>query len=202
MATTRKESTKEKSLHSDTAFDNDELLALAALDLGKGNTESALLKIKTVLGSANPPAQAYSMAARIYGQLRLFGRAQEMFKTYLSSNPESPVETFQLAMTYFDAGERQEALKIWEGILKKQPAHPPALFYRALALAQEGDTANARKTLEILLKSAPTDNLYFNQGKELLGAIERGEKAKAPASKKEADAAPGFLINNAYGTEH
>src|SRR5688572_29000919 len=118
MATTRsKETTKEKSINSGSEFDNDELLALATLDIGKGNTENALQKIKTVLAGNNPPDQAFAMAAKIYAQLKLFARAQEMFKTYLKAKPDSPLETFQLGMTLFDAGQRQEALQVWEGIL-------------------------------------------------------------------------------------
>lgn len=194
MATTR---SKEKS----SEFDTDELLALARLDISKGNTESALLKIKTALNDSKVPDEAYSMAAKIYAGLGLFERAQAMFKAYLNKNPDAPLETFQLGMTYFDSGQRQEAVKIWENILQKQPTHPPVLFYTALAKAQEGDTATSRKILNDLIKSAPADNLYFKQGKELLSAIERGEKAKAPVGQ-ESEANNSFLLNTAYGIEH
>lgn len=196
MATTR---SKEKS----NELDNDELLALARLDISKGNTENALIKIKAVLNDGKTPDEAYSMAAKIYAGLGLYQRAQTMFKTYLEKNPGALLETFQLGMTFFDDGQRQEAVRIWEIILKKQPAHPPAMFYTALATAQEGDTDTARKILDSLIKSAPADNLYFKQGKELLSAIERGEKAKVPAAK-DADAGTGgnFLLDAAYGVEH
>ena len=104
MATTR---SKEKS----NEFDNDELLALAKLDISKGNTESALIKIKTVLNDSKAPDEVYSMAAKIYAGLGLFQRAQAMFKSYLDKNPDAPLETFQLGMTFFDGGQRQDAIK-------------------------------------------------------------------------------------------
>lgn len=194
MATTH---TKDKS----TEFDTDELLALAKLDLSKENTESALAKIKAALKDSKAPDEAYSLAAKIYAQLGLYQRAQAMFKSYLDKNPGAPLETFQLGMTFFDAGERQEALGIWDAILKEQPTHPPALFYTALALAQQGETDPARKRLETLLKSAPTDNLYFGRGKELLEAMQRGGQTKA-SDARDGNAANNYLLHNAYGTEH
>ena len=194
MATTR---SKEKP----TEFDSEELLALAKLDLSKSETEKALLKIKQVLADGKPPAEAYSLAAKIYAQLRLFSRAQDMFKTYVKANPDALLETFQLGMTYFDAGDRKEAINTWQKILEKQPIHPPALFYTALSFAQENDTASAKKILGTLIQSAPNDNLYFNQGKELLTSIEKGGKAKAPENT-ESNGTSNFLLNTTYGTEH
>lgn len=185
-------------------FDNDELLAFAKQDISKGDNEQALLKIKKVLASKKPDDEAYSMAAKIYAQLQLHERAQEMFQKYLKNNPEATVENFQLGMTYFDSGNRGEALKIWSGILQKSPTNPPALFYTALASGQEGDTTAAKQALDTLLKSVPADNLYFNQGKQLLSAIERGDQAQvSSAGDDSSDAASSnFLLKNAYGTEH
>ena len=190
-----------KSAESGGNFDNEELLALAKLDLSKNEIEKALSKIKQVLNDSKPPAETFSIAAKIYAQLKLYTRAQEMFNAYIKANPDAQLETFQLGMTYFESGDRKEAVKVWGQILEKLPKHPPALFYSALAFAQDNDVIAAKKILSTLIQSAPNDNLYFNRGKDLLTSIERGEKAKVPDGN-DAGAASSFLLNTTYGTEH
>jgi tetratricopeptide (TPR) repeat protein len=186
----------------DGPFDADELLALARLDVERGALDQALSRLKSVLKSPAPTADAFSMAARLYAQLGLYDRSQKLFQRYLQLKPESLLETFQLGMTHYDAGQPNEALNVWESILKQSPVHPPALFYKALVLSQTGKVADARGTLDVLLKSAPADNLYFGRAKELLQAIDAGQipvaNLLAPAAKE----APRKLAKDAYKTEH
>ena len=84
------------------------------------------------------------------------------------------LESFQLGMTYFDSGESEQALGIWDKILKVEPVHPPTLFYKGLALAQSGQNADAEQSLNTLLQSASAENLYFGKAKELLDAMSKG----------------------------
>lgn len=156
-------------------LDVDELLALVKLDLEKGEIEKALIKLKEIVAHKKPPMEAYSVLARTYAQLGLFERAKENFKIYLKANPDATVESFQLGMSHFDSGEREQALAIWDQILEKEPVHPPALYYRGLAFAQLGKLADAEQALDTLLKSAAADNLYFGRARELLQAINSGQ---------------------------
>ncbi|GEM_PF-1070060 len=179
-------------------FDSDELLALARIDVEKGDLSEALHKLKQVIAAETAPAEAFSTTARLYAQLGLWDRAEKMFQKYLELEPKAMTETFQLGMVHFDAGRPAEALKIWDGLLKNNPTHPPALFYRALVLAQEGQIAPARQSLDVLLKSVPTDNLYFGKGKELLQGIETRQPMPAsPAADSRA-----ALTKDAYKIEH
>jgi tetratricopeptide (TPR) repeat protein len=150
----------------------DELLALARLDIDKGELESALRKLKSVLAHANPPAGALSMTARLYAQLGLLPRAKQLFQAYLKHQPDALNERFQLGMVHFDSGEADDASKIWEQVLVAAPTHPPALHYLGLLCAQQNRVADARRHLEVLLKATPPDNLYFERSKELLKAID------------------------------
>ena len=188
---------------SNDTFDTDELLALARLNVEKGEIDKALARVKQVLAAKTPPAEALTLGARLYAQLGLFGRAQELYQRFLQSNPGAVIETFQLGMTHMDAGQPREALAIWESLLKDHPVHPPALFYRALALSQQGNVADARHALETLLKSAPADNLYFGRGKELLQALDNGSApvhaTSAAGNAKKPRALPQ---KDAYKTEH
>jgi tetratricopeptide (TPR) repeat protein len=193
--------TKSKSTNQTTAtseLENDELLALARLDIEKTNLSDALLKLKQILSTETAPAEAFSMCARLYAQLGLWDRAQDMYQKFLKLEPSAITETFQLGMVHFDAGRSAEALKIWDGLLKDHPTHPPALFYRALSLAKEGNTPQARQTLDVLLKSAPTDNLYFGRGKELLQNLGTTQ----PPAPAEAIGTRAALAKDAYKVEH
>jgi len=180
-------------------FEPDELVALARLNIERGEMDEALWKLKQVIAEANPPAEALSMTARLYAQLGLFERAKPLFQRYLATQPNAVNETFQLGMVHFDAGQLAEALKIWDGLLKSQPTHPPALFYRALALHQLGQSTEARHSLDILLKSAAPDNLYFNRAKELLQTIENPPAGRGGAAPTEA---MRMAPKDAYKIEH
>jgi tetratricopeptide (TPR) repeat protein len=182
-------------------FEPDELVALARLNIERGEVDEALRKLKQVITEPNPPAESLAMAARIYAQLGLLERAKPLFERYLETQPNAVNETFQFGMVHFDAGQQTEALKIWDGLLKSQPTHPPALFYRALALHQLGQSPEARHSLDILLKSAAPDNLYFNRAKELLQAIEHPQTALAGRGAAPAEAMR-VAPKDAYKTEH
>lgn len=184
-----------------TELDADELLALVKLDLEKGEIEKALIKLKGVLAHKNPPVEAYAILARTYAQLGLFERAKDNFKIYLKANPDATVESFQLGMTHYDSGESEQALAIWEQILKKEPIHPPALYYRGLALAQLGKLADAKQALDTLLKSAAADNLYFGRARELLQAINNGQ-IQASKNGGEQEPVTKVMPKDAYTLEH
>lgn len=182
--------TKNTSSVSTDIFDADELIALARLDMDKGNVEAALGKLKQVLTNAEPLPEAQAMAAKIYAQLGLYDRARALFQAYLQTNPKAITEKFQFGMTHFDAGQHHEAFVVWEGVLKEFPTHPPALFYKSLVLTQEGKLADAKQTLDILLKSAPPDNLYFGRGKELLQTIGNGQMPPVKSGETEKRISP------------
>ncbi|NHZ80745.1 tetratricopeptide repeat protein [Massilia sp. CCM 8695] len=158
-------------------FAADELLALARLDVEKNQLDSALEKLKSILGGPDPDPEAISMAARVYAQLGLFTRAQDLFRRYLVVHPGSLNEQFQLAMTHMNNSEPADAEGFFNAILASTPTHPPALFYSALLLSQQGKTMDAKRSLDILLQSAPADNLYAGRGKELLESIDAGLQA-------------------------
>jgi tetratricopeptide (TPR) repeat protein len=155
-------------------WDADELVALARHDLQQGRLADALAKLKIVLNGANPPTIAMAMAARIYAELRLFDRARPLFEKFLTENAGATDETFQLGMVYFDTGDLDQALELWDRVLKDQPTHPPALFFSAMAHARKGRGADARRALDIIIMSAPPDNLYFEKAREFLPSLEAG----------------------------
>ena len=185
-------------------FDSDELLALARLALENNQIESALEKLKKLIGDANPPAESLALAARVYAQLRLFGKSAQLYERYLEKHPNALLERFQLGMTRFDAGQPAQALEVWETVLRTQPDYPPALFYKGLVLSQAGKAGEAKPLLEGLLKSVPADNFYFGRAKELIQAIETGRVAQPPAKGGNGSDKPrkAAELPSAYRTEH
>lgn len=184
------------------SLDKEELLALARLDIERGDLEAALLKLKQVLVDESPPLEALSMGGRLYAQLGLWDRAKALLQRYLSQQPNAINETFQFGMVHFDSGQTAEAKKIWEGLLKTVPAHPPALFYYGLVLAQEGQIPQARQNLDTLLKSAAADNLYFGRAKELLQALEQARPGSAAGNGGERKDPLRIAPKDPYKTEH
>lgn len=165
---------KTKPADLNDAFDSEELIALARIDIDKGRLDEALWKLKQSLRPEKPLPEALAMAARLYAQLGLFDRATALFRRYLEAQPGAVNETFQLGMAHFDAGQVPDAKRIWDDLLKVHPNFPPAMFFRALACVRENEVNDARHRLETILKTIPADNLYFGRAKELLQTIDAG----------------------------
>ena len=174
-------------------LDDEELIALIKIDLGKELLDTALIKSK-FLSKKPVTTEGVALTAKIYAQLGLFDKAKACYQAYLKIDGDAITERFQLGMVLFDKGESEEAFKEWESILEKEPAHPPTLFYKGLSLANQKKTTEAQKCLTILLQSAPSDNLYFGRAKELLDNISKQAELSGP--KNAIAGAP----NDAYRT--
>jgi len=153
-------------------LDTDELLAFVRINIENRELEPALLKLKTIMGNSDVPAEAYLIAARLYASLGLFLKSQEHYKLYNSAEPQNTIGRFELGMTLFDSNDDTGALEHWKLILDDNPTHPPALFYTALAQAKLGDIATAQSQLDILMKSVAADNAYFQKGRELAASLD------------------------------
>jgi len=153
-------------------LDNDELLAFVRINIENRELEPALIKLKTIMGSGEVPAEAYIIAARLYATLGLFLKSQEHYKLFNAAEPDNTIGRFELGMTLFDSNDNTGALDHWKLILEGSPTHPPALFYTALAKVKLGDIATARSHLAILMKSVAADNAYFQKGRELAASLD------------------------------
>jgi len=199
---TKAKATVPAKIEKNDLFEADELVALARHNIERGELDEALGKLKQAMSDTAPPAEAFAMGARLYAQLGLWERAKPLYQRFLEAEPNAVNEAFQLGMVHFDSGQIDEAVNIWENLLKNHPTHPPALFYRSLAKHQTGQTAEARRTLDVLIKSAAPDNLYFNRAKELLQTIE-GQQAMPVASRAAATTETLRVApKDAYKTEH
>lgn len=182
-------------------FESDELLALARIDIERNALDEALRKLKQIINQSDAPAEAFSMAGRLYAQLGLWEKAKTQYQRYLKQQPSAITETFQLGMVHFDAGQKDEAKHTWDTLLEKSSLYPPALFYRALAYAEDGQNQEARLMLDVLMKSVPADNLYFSRAKELMRTLEAGTP-QSESDNSGAKPTSRARAKDPYQTEH
>jgi len=156
-------------------LDNEELLNLTRWQLDQGQFGDALISVKHALLRDDKSMECYRLGAKIYAQLGLLDQAKKAFEAFLEHEPEALTEAFQYGMVHYDNGENEKAIEIWRDILEKEATYPPALFYSALAQANSKQPAKAIEHLNVLIKSAPSDNLYFERGRELIQAIEQNQ---------------------------
>lgn len=172
-----RENERRTSVDTLSILDKDELLSVTRWYLDQGQFGNALLYAKHLLSRGDAPIEAQRLAAKIYAQLGLFDHAKTAFKAFIEQSPDALTEIFQYGMVHYDSGNSEAAVTIWKDVLDKETTYPPALFYSALALANQDKANESLRYLDVLIKSAPSDNLYFERGRQLLKAIEQNKQS-------------------------
>jgi len=165
-------------------LDDEELLNLTRWQLDQGEFGNALISVKYALLRDSKSVECYRLGAKIYAQLGLLEHAKKAFESFLEHEPEALIEEFQYGMVHYDNGESEKAIEIWDEVLEKEATYPPALFYSALAQANTEQPALAIERLDTLIKSAPSDNLYYERGRELIQAIEQNQSTDIKTQDK------------------
>jgi tetratricopeptide (TPR) repeat protein len=156
-------------------LDSEELIGITRWYLDQEQFGQALIHCKQAMTQDDAPMEAFRLGGKIYAQLGLFEHAKTAFKSFIDATPDALTEIFQYGMVHYDEGDNEAAINIWLDVLKQEPTYPPALFYSALALARTDKASEALKHLDVLIKSAPTDNLYFERGRELINTLEQNK---------------------------
>jgi tetratricopeptide (TPR) repeat protein len=152
-------------------FDIHENIALARNALEKADFGTALRYVKPALQQNDFPDEALVIGGAIYSNLRLFDRAEKLFKRFLEKNPKAAGERLQLGVVQAQLGKVKEAIASWEHVLKENPDFFPASLYKGTALLQEGRIAEARECLDVVLRTAPAASPFFGHARDLLQAI-------------------------------
>lgn len=162
-------------------LDQEELLALARIDIENNALSDALVKLKYAKRQVESD-ESLVMLARLYARIGLFEKAKSHFEQFLHNNPEALVEKFQYGMTHFDSNDDEHALKVFQEILQSQNDHPPALYYSAVIYSRKLENDKATQYLGLLLSTAPKDNLFYLRAGELLSNITDQSDAENKAS--------------------
>jgi tetratricopeptide (TPR) repeat protein len=99
---------------------------------------------------------------------------------YLAERPHADLEAFELGMTHFQSGDREQARQQWRVLLERSPRYVPALYFSGLVEAQEGRAEDARRYLDALLRCAPAADPYAARGARLLNDIEAFASPSGP----------------------
>jgi tetratricopeptide (TPR) repeat protein len=95
------------------------------------------------------------LALRVQGNLE---EADEVFAALRSASPEYVGRVFMdMAISYFNNGDTEEAMEIFERVLEANPDHPKAHYMLGLCYANVGDTGKAKEMLRRFLELAPED---------------------------------------------
>ncbi|MEM9101491.1 MAG: tetratricopeptide repeat protein [Pseudomonadota bacterium] len=156
-----------------------ELFALAQFELSKEDLSNAFIKLKALIAREDCPVSAHSAIARCYARLQLFSLAEQHFAQFIKENPNAFVEKFQLGLTILDQNRKEEALTLWDEILRETPNFPPILYHKALVFARDGQVDAAKNLLKELFANTASDNFYFNKGKELSDALQNANQGEA-----------------------
>jgi tetratricopeptide (TPR) repeat protein len=185
-----------------SALDNEEASALVKWHMEQNQLDKALMMTKSLLDGKTVDDEIQLLAARLYAQLRLFEKAQQLFNQYIDKNPTASHVKFQLGMTLFDSEKTEEAIQTWSSILAEQPYNPPALFYLALAYLKQDNKEDAIRKLQTILTNIPTENLYFGKAKDLISGLERDPSFRGAANKVNSTKNHTPSAKDIYSIEH
>jgi len=149
-------------------FSQDELMALAELDMSRESYEAALQKLKAMQVRGDVPESYHATLGRLYASIGLLARARAQFLKCLERNPAAVHERFQLGMVERDLGNMIKAQQIWDELLEDSPDYPPALFYKAASFVDVEEYRSAVPLLQRLKETADETNEFFVRGSELL----------------------------------
>jgi tetratricopeptide (TPR) repeat protein len=124
------------------------------------------------------------LAGKAAGKARSF---EELKKSH-QAKPDDPDTAAQLADRYLDLGEKAEARKLSDAVLKDKPKHPLAAYVRARLHIDGGETNKAMALLnEALDKGNPEVKVAGLLGKLYFDAEDYKEAAKKFEIAREAD---------------
>ncbi|WNO11327.1 tetratricopeptide repeat protein [Teredinibacter sp. KSP-S5-2] len=154
-----------------SAFDSDELLALADFDFRNDRPEDALLKLKNLVARAATPLQTYALIGRIYATIGLFEKAKGAFEFYLTKvkDPNAKInELFQLGLVERDLGNTDIAIEIWSDLLNEHPNYAPALYHKAETLINLNRVQESVDLLNHILETAEDGDNFIALADQLL----------------------------------
>ena len=156
------------------SFDNDELLALSDWNFQNNLHENALEKLKVLVRRDNAPLQSHALIGRIYATLGLFEKAKISFTFYLENQTNHRMkinETFQLGLVERDLGNIDNALHVWDELLKEHPKHTPCLYNKAVILVEIKQYQKAADLLNSILEIAEDNDQHIQLADQLLSRI-------------------------------
>jgi tetratricopeptide (TPR) repeat protein len=131
--------------------------ALARGYLGALRLHETLAAVREWVKLAPDDPAAYSTRARLWVQVKVFGRAAEDFAEAVRLDPERDPDRHGLALSLIEVNRHAEAIPHLERLRAKKPYAPDLDVYLALALARVGRSAEAVQLLDHALAADPNN---------------------------------------------
>ncbi|MEN3203053.1 MAG: tetratricopeptide repeat protein [Atribacterota bacterium] len=107
------------------------------------------------------------------GLLREWEKAKECFVKALEYSPENAFYLLHLGYVLYKMGEREEAEKVFRGILEKHPLDFEVRYWLAVVLEAQGKYKEAKEELLFLKNHAPQGFGRMKEVERLLRRVER-----------------------------
>ena len=174
----------EAALKLDPTF-IDALNGRVAVDLLENRGDAARARVESELAKTPERTSLLLLAARTYGALREFPKAEAMMKKAIATNPASPEAYAMLGQFLYQQGRLDEGRLEFEKLVKQQPRNIGAMTMAAIIVNKQGQVDEAIRRYEQLLlidADAPVaaNNLawiYVEQNRELDRAIQLATRA-------------------------
>ncbi|WP_428243640.1 tetratricopeptide repeat protein [Gynuella sp.] len=106
------------------------------------------------------------LLASSYQELGITERAQKLYQTIITLNPENYLAIHQLGLIEFQQQNWQAALSVWEQLLRR-PDDFLTKYYAALCYEQLENPAQARVMVEAAQQAAPENHAIYSEILEL-----------------------------------
>lgn len=138
-----------------------ELLHKAVNDGKNRNYETAVKKLKKVLGLTDKLPEALLYLGRSYHELGLFDDAVMAFRMFITKMPKTGAGYFYLGRTYIADNNFVRAVSCFSESLKVKPNFGPALAYMGYALMRTGSSSKAVNYLGRAVEAEPQNKRIY-----------------------------------------
>lgn len=169
---------------------------LAAAYSGLNRNEEAEAAFKKAIELNPTNARLYNELGRFYMKAKRMDEARTQFETAANLSPEdAPIFWYNLAVTFYNAGDMKSAIEPLEKVVELDPGHANAHFYLGVCLFSTSEskveggqvkmvlTPGTREHFETYLALAP-DGALADQAKAFLQQIDTTVPAAVRTRKK------------------
>jgi tetratricopeptide (TPR) repeat protein len=132
-----------------------------ALDAGR--TDEALQSFDTAVAIGGYTKESLNNVGSACAEQGLLGEAAKFYARTLELDPDYDFAVRNLGKIYLEQGRHEQALALFNRILKKTPIDPEANWLSAQCLKNKGDLPEALRRLDLLSHVTPNDAKVFKE---------------------------------------
>ncbi len=140
--------------------------------------DQALAELEEAVKINPSYAQAHDLSGKIYAGRKDFQMAFEHFRLAVFNSPYNKDTRFNLALSYFDLGQYEGAVKQYEAIIQLWPEDPKGFFFLAKSYATNKQYEKAMGTLKKAQQLDPRDAMDILKIGDILYEQQQYLKAK------------------------